>query len=321
MYTGAVKLLLRIGLILSGLLALVAFSLSLALVRALHVRGAEADSRAPEYHFALYLPDNRNSFFTEIIRGAENAAEEMNAVLSIHTIDPARFDLEMASFSGVDGVVVCPYLEHSFARRQLEKLQARQIPLVLINHNVPNDRPWPYIGTNNFDVGRKMGTIAGRTAEEEVRLAVVYSEKEPGMFAERELVEMGIADALREKLRGPIMSLKTNSNLLDAERMVYELFTDDSRINTVIFTDSNDTIAAAQVIIDMNLVGRVRIIGSGNDPGIIEYIRKGIVTGSIVVNPEKIGYQAVKSLVELRSAGYTSTSVDTGVEIVDGSGR
>ena len=50
---------------------------------------------------------------------------------------------------------------------------------------------------------------------------------------------------------------------------------------------------------------------------ILEYIRKGILAGSIAVNPERIGYEAIRSLTELRTTGYTSTSVDTGVEIVD----
>jgi ribose transport system substrate-binding protein len=320
LYTQAVKLLVRVGLYLFGILAVAAFSLSLTLVRTLYVRGTEEDTLPPKYHFSIYLPENRNSFFAEIIRGAEKAARESDAVLSIHAVEPDRHELEMASYTGVDGVIVCPYLEHAFARKQLEKLRQQDIPVVLINHNVPGEQPWPYIGTNNFDVGRKMGAIAGRIPGGEVRLALVYSEKAPGVFDERELVEMGITDALRDRLSGPILSLKTDSNPLDAEETIYRLFKTTPHINTIIFTDASDTIAAAQVIIDMNLVGRVRIIGAGNDPGILEYIRKGIVAGSIVVNPERIGHQAVKSLLELHTTGYTSTSVDTGVQIVDGSG-
>lgn len=313
------KTLVRAGIVVFGLLALLALSASLTRMRALYLRGAAPDG-TPRRHFALYLPDNRNSFFAGIIRGAERAAAETGAALSLHGIDPASDELEFASYTSADGAVVCPYLDDAVARRQLERLTARRIPLVLINHNIPHDKPWPYIGTNNFDVGRRMGAIAGRLSDGPLRPAVVYSDKAPGIAAERELIEMGISAALEGRLSAPILGLRTNMNPLDAEEVVYSLFRTTPRINTVIFTDANDTIAAAQVLIDMNLVGRVRIIGFGDDPGILEHIRKGIVAGSIVINPEKIGYEAIRSLAELHATGYTSTSVDTGIDVIDGRG-
>ncbi len=315
-----VKALVRIGIVIFGTLSIFAFSMSLTQVRRLIVQGAGPSAAPLLYHFSLYLPEDRDSFFSEVIAGAERAAAESRAVISIHSIEPSRHELEMASYTGVDGAVVCPYLDDEEARRQLELLTERNIPLVLINHNVPRDQPWPFIGTNNFDVGRKMGTIARRVGGPNIRIAVVYSDKSPGIYAERELVEMGISTALQTRMTAPIRRLRTSKNPLDAEEMLYRLLRTEPDVNTIIFTDSNDTIAAAQVLIDMNLVGRVQMIGFGADAGIREFIRKGIIPGSIVVHPERIGYQAVKSLAELRSAGYTSTAVDTGVDILDRGG-
>ena len=311
------KLLIRIGIFVFGVLAACAFSLSLSLVYDLIVQNDEKVAATPEHHFSLYLPDNRTSFFTSIIAGAEKAAVEVGAVISIHSIDPGRNELEMASYTGADGIIVCPYLDDKTARRQLEKLTAKKIPLITINHYVATDQPWPFIGANNFDVGKKMGSIARRVVSDQPRLAIVYSDKSPGIFVERELVELGITAAFEDHASSPIMALRTNLNPLDAEEMIYRLFRTTPQINALIFTDSNDTIAAAQVLIDLNLVGRVQIIGFGNDPSILEFIRKGIIAGTIVVNPEKIGYEAVRSLAGLVTTGYTSTAVDTGVEIID----
>ena len=320
------KFLVRLGLISFGLLAAAAFSLSLFQVRQLLIQGDADPAGVPKYHFSLYLPENQDAFFSEIILGAERAAAESSAVLSIHSIEPFRNELEMASYTGIDGVVVCPYLEDREARRLLDRLTVRRIPVVLINHNIPNGQPWPFIGTNNFDVGRKMGTIAGRTGgktgedqpgKEPVRLAVVYSEKSPGIYAERELVEMGISAALGDRLSAPILGLKTGQNPLEAEEMLFRLLRTNPLINTIIFTDANDTKAAAQVLVDMNLVGRVQLVGFGSDPLIQGFIRKGILAGSITVDPDRIGYSAIKALVDLKTGGYTSTSVDTGVAILD----
>jgi ribose transport system substrate-binding protein len=81
----------------------------------------------------------------------------------------------MGLYTGIDGAVVCPYLDDATARRQLDRPGAMRIPAVIINHNVPNDQPWPFIGINNFDVGKRPGSAAGGS----IRLAVVYSDKSP----------------------------------------------------------------------------------------------------------------------------------------------
>jgi ribose transport system substrate-binding protein len=239
----------------------------------------------------------------------------MNAAVSIHSIDPVKNELEMASYTGVDGIIVCPYLEDALARRQLDKLA--QIPVVIINHNIPNDQPWPFIGVNNFDVGRRIGMLSGNAGGASIRLAMVYSDKSPGIYGERELVEMGIAAALEDRLAAPITGFRTNLNPLDAEELLYRLFRGNPDINTIVFTDPSDTIAAAQTLVDMNLVGRVQVIGFGADPGIEENIRKGVISSSIAINSVRIGYEAVKSLTALRRTGYTAASVDTGVKIID----
>jgi ribose transport system substrate-binding protein len=322
------KNLLRAGIICFGLLSLAAFLISFSQAHSLYIRPRQ--DAGLSYHFSIYLPDNRNSFFTGIIAGAEQAAADFNAAISVHSIDPSGNELEMALYTGIDGAVVCPYLEDSIARRQLDRLGSMQIPTVIINHNIPNDKPWPFIGTNNFDVGRRLGQAAGSIIEGPVRLAVVYSDKAPGIYGERELVEMGITAALGNRLAAPIAELRTNLNPLDAEALLSRLFlgpaeyTDRTRrernsppdFNIIIFTDSNDTIAAAQTLIDMNLVGRVQVIGFGGDPAVQENIRKGVIACSLVINGERIGYEAVRSLAALRETGYTSTSIDTGIEII-----
>lgn len=313
------KSLLRVGLAATGLLAIVSLSMSVSLARSLYNQASGDGGQRPNYHFSLYLPDNINTFFAGIVAGAELAASETGSVLSLHSIEPHLNELEMASYTGVDGVVVCPYLDDKLARRQLEKLGAKKIPVVLINHNVPADQPWPYIGTNNFEVGRKLGTIAGRASRGPLSLAVVYSDKSPGMFGERELVEMGISSSIGERLASPIVGFKTSMNPLDAEALLVRLFRTHPSVNTVIFTDSSDTLAAAQLLIDMNLVGKVQVVGFGDESGILDYIRKGVIAGAVAVNPERIGYEALMSLFSLRSTGYTSTSIDTGVDIIDGS--
>jgi len=321
------KRILYLGLALTGLLSLTAFFVSLYQSMRLYIFAPEPPTTLL-YHFSLYIPDNRNSFFEGIIRGAQQAAAELKSAISVHSIDPARKELEMAAFTGVDGVIVCPYLDDALARQQLEVLKENQMPVVLINHNLPSEQPWPFIGINNFELGRHIGLIlpgiSGSAGK--IRIAVVYSDKAPGIYTERELVEMGISASLGERLSGPIVRFRTSLNPLDAEALLMRIFRNPGTggaangpaVTTIVFTDPDDTVAAAQTLVDMNLVGKIQIIGFGSDPGVNEYLKKGIVSASVVISPERIGYEAVQSLAALRTTGYTSASVDTGIEIITG---
>jgi len=302
-----------------AVLTLAVFARSVYLARSVLTEAADeaAASAPPVWHFALYLPDNRNSFFTGIIQGAERAAAEVDAAVSIHSIDPAKNELEMACYTGVDGVAVCPYLEDGLARRQLERLDARGIPVVLINHNIAAAQPWTFVGANSYDVGRRVGLLASRATPGAVRLLVVYSDKSPGLYNEREIVEMGVTAALDTRLAGPIVTARTGLGPLDAEALLYRLIRARPDVNTIVFTDPNDTIAAAQTLVDVNLVGWAQVIGFGDDAAIQEDIRKGVVFASVVMNPERMGYEALRSLAALRGTGYSSTAIDTGLEIID----
>lgn len=316
-YTFFVKVYISIGLVLTGILALSSFVVSTSLVRDLLREQPEiSGAAAMKHHFALYLPQRMTPFYSEIITGAEKAASESAAALTIHSIDSSGVELGMASRIGVDGIIICPTLDDRLTRQEVDKLQAAKIPIVLINHNVPSEQPCPFIGTNNFDLGKKAGSLVVNKAESVINIAVVYSEKSPAIYAERELFEMGINGAVSKRFETVISAYRTDLNPRDAEKIVYQLVRSEPSLTTIVFTDSNDTLAGTQALIDLNMVGRVQIIGFGSVPAIQDYIQKGIISGSLVVNPELIGRQSILSLTELVMSGYTSTYVDTGIQLI-----
>jgi ribose transport system substrate-binding protein len=305
-------------LLITGTLALASFGISVSLVRDL--LGKTPVDKAPaklRYHFALYIAENHNSSLDELVDGARRSAAENGVALSVHNLDAEGAALHIATYLGTDGLIVCPNADDAVTLDRLTELRADKIPVVLVNHNVTADQPWPGVGTNKFDLGKKAGNLVGLDNGDTIRLSVIYSEKSAAIYAERELVEMGITAALGKRLVSTISSLHTDLNPRDAEKIVYTLVRSDPKINTIVFTDAQDTIAGTQALIDLNLVGRIQIVGSGSDPAILDYIQKGIIVGSLVIKPDLVGYQAVKSLAELCASGYTSQSVDIGIDVIN----
>ena len=311
------KAYIKAGLIVTGLLTLFSFGESVSLVRTLLQKvPPEEASHKNRYHYALYLPQNREALLSSLVEGAKEGAAKNDASLSVHTYDSSGTTLALASYTGVDGIIVCPDNDDQQMAVLLEKLRTDCIPLVLVNHIIPAEHPWPFVGTNNFDFGKKAAGQISSESRRSIKLAVIYSDKAPSIYAERELVEMGMKSVLGGSLSSPVSVQRTDMNPRDAEKIIYQLVRAQPELNVIVFTDEEDTLAGTQALIDLNLVGHVQIIGSGSDQAIQDYIRKGIIVASLVIDPRSIGNQAVTSLSELFRSGYTSNSVDTGIDVI-----
>ncbi|SIQ39268.1 monosaccharide ABC transporter substrate-binding protein, CUT2 family [Alkalispirochaeta americana] len=310
----------RLLTLLFGLLFSIALYFSVSTIVSLSGTVSRAGSSAApqEYHLALFIPDSPSRFFEEVLNGASRAARSLGAALSVHRGGTESRSYRLAQYSGIDGAIIYPGSNLDEMRASLDRLKRAEIPLVLIEHGVTDDLPWPLVGTNTFDVGRKIGELAQDLTDEPLRMALVYSEKSPGIESEKDLVELGINTSLADHLILPIIRKRTGLNPLDAEHLVYNLLHKGPEVDLLVFTDTNDTLAAVQVVIDLNLVGSVQIIGMGMNKAISDYLDRGILAGVIVVNPYRIGFDAVRVLLSHLREGYSAGYVDTGVEMIRG---
>lgn len=312
------KPLIRVGLVVSGLLVVVSLSLSILLLRGLFVRNSAGEPFRETVlaHFSLFVPNNRNDALESLIGGAKDIANTLGVALSIHPLDTRATSLHMARWTKINGVIIFSDGDENLILSKIEALRASKIPVVLINHNIHSERPWPFVGTNNFDLGKKASSLINKEMNSELCIAVLYTDKNPAVRSERELVEMGIFSGLNGISSTIIPSGRIAINPRDAENRVYELVRNNPKLHVIIFTDPEDTLAGTQALVDLNLVGRVQIIGYGDTPEIREYIRKGIINGSLSTNARLTGEQAILSLLELYKSGYTSNSVDIGIDIL-----
>jgi monosaccharide ABC transporter substrate-binding protein, CUT2 family (TC 3.A.1.2.-) len=69
-------------------------------------------------------------------------------------------------------------------------------------------------------------------------------------------------------------------------------------------------------VVDLNKVGQITIIGYDDAPEILRYIEKGVIYGTVVANPYEIGYESIKTLIDIKENRITSNYVDTGAKVV-----
>jgi len=266
-------------------------------------------------HYAFFLPVEDYSFFKQIKEGAVSASETLDCSISFFSIDDDPISLGMVPYLGFDGICLYPYGMDDKVKDSINKISNYGIPLIQLENEIVRNETTFFIGTNNFDSGKAIGKIAQLANKDLYNIVLIYSDKNPGLLSGRSLVEMGLKSVLEDKV-DKLYVRKTDLNPLDAERLAYEIVKNSPEIDLIVLSDPNDTLVAVQAIIDNNLVGKIQIIGFGDDSRILEYINKDIILGTIVRNPYRIGYSAVLALDEIEKNGYTSAYVDTGINLI-----
>ncbi|HOV62576.1 MAG TPA: substrate-binding domain-containing protein [Spirochaetia bacterium] len=267
------------------------------------------------FHYAFFMPPIDHTFLDEFKAGAIEASEAMNCAITFHPITDDLLSFEMASYTGINGIAAFIYEKNDKVVSILNHLSNAGIPVIQIENEIAVDPNTFFIGTNSYESGKGIGRIALESEKNSLNIVLIYSEKNPGLLAEASLLEMGMNSILGDRLNNLYIS-KTNLNPIDAEQVVYELLQKSPAIDLIVLTDIKDTLVTIQAIIDLNLVGKIKIIGFDENDTIREYIDKGIVLGSIVRHPYRIGYSAVMALKEISTIGYTSAYVDTGINIL-----
>ena len=275
----------------------------------------ETQKEAKAHHYTFFLPSSDYSFFNNLKQGALDASEAMDCAVLFTSIndDPVSFD--MASYTGIDGAAVFMYDKNDDMIGRLQAITDHGIPIVQIENQVIMGPNAFLIGTNSFDSGKSIGRIALNADKDKLKIGLIYSEKNPGLMSDANLLEIGLKSTIGDRLDALYID-ETKLNPIGAERIVYDLIQIHPKLDIIVLTDISDTLVTIQAIIDLNLVGRIQIIGFGDDQTIREYIRKGVVLGSIVRNPYRIGYSAVMALKEISTIGYTSAYIDTGINII-----
>ncbi len=268
------------------------------------------------YQYAFFLPVSDNPYFAGLKAGALKAAQDLRCAVIFHSLTPEdSLSLEMASYAGANGVAVFSYEKNDAMTTNLEKLLKKGVPIVQLENEVVSSPATVLIGTNSYDSGKAIGKIAAGMEKPLLNIALIYSDKNPSLKAEANLVEIGLKSTMGDRLSS-LYTGQTTFNPIDAEGVIYELLERVPAADVIALTDSNDTLVAIQAIIDLNLVGRVQIIGFGDEQTIKEYIDIGVVLGSIDRRPSDIGYRAVVALTEINNKGNTSAYVNAGIDII-----
>lgn len=227
--------------------------------------------------------------------------------------------LRLVIAAGYDGIIIQGDREGIMPL--IREARAAGIPALMIISDLPDSARLGYVGSNHYRAGFMAGKrlVAAVAGSSRPRLAILS----PLTGTDR---QMSVAESLkvfsfREAIsrREPIVPLweKANPTVIDSLIIIRNLLQQYPDLRGIYATYPEGTLAAAMVVSERGRGGAIRIVGTGDLPGIRAYIRDGVIEASLVEYPYQIGYLAVKEMTRYFKEGRMNISNTIEMIILD----
>lgn len=283
----------------------------------------------PVAHFSLILNIGDEIYWQNFIEGAYEAARLNNIAIELNRV--SGFDsmgkmvefINIAKISQVDGAIVNGEMDQDY-REALNELIADDIEIVLTGAESIKGNHLNYVGTNFYEFGVQAAKLIRQTSETEepINLVVIVSSEQENIYntpivKQNDMMLSGIQSIYEEGVPINLVAVLERSNdLLGAEDLTREILNEYGDVVDVIFcTNAKDTNAAARVIVERNLVGKVVIVGTDITNEIENYINKGVVFGVLDRNGYAAGYESVMVLQNNLDGIFQENYVDVDIDI------
>ncbi len=301
------------------IIILIVFAVYITLTgREISVADDSSDYDNFKYHFVIITQQYDDTFWSQVEEGARSAAKNINVAIqcikSEHTEVSHEIELlELAIASRVDGIITHVLEEDKFVT-VIDKAVERGIPVITIDTDAPKSKRISYVGVNNYAVGEKAANELLKEIPEEPVIGIIVDNHKSNR---QNIMIQGFVDRLAEK---EIEVKKVidiyNSDAMEAMDKTQLLMSSDPSINILFCTNSVSTLGAARAIVDLNLVGKVKIIGFGDHPEIRRFVEKGVISTIIVRDPYLMGKLAVENLNDYKNGKTISEFINTDVKVI-----
>jgi ribose transport system substrate-binding protein len=261
-------------------------------------------------------------FWQSVKAGAERAGKQLGA--SILWDGPQKESdtagqigvVENAINRKVDGIVLAP-LDKAALVGVIKKAKTAGIPLTIFDSaaDVTDDQYLSFVATDNKKGGaiaaERMGTLTGGKG----KVALIPLMANSASTGDR---ESGFEEAIKAKFPGItlVRSNYGNSDRAQSLKVTEDVLTANPDIVAIFGSNESSTVGALQALRNRNLLGKVKLIGFDATNQLEDAVSKGEIDSLVLQNPEKMGYEAVRTILENKAGKKIEKRIDTGVGLM-----
>ncbi len=274
---------------------------------------------------AIYIPviskGFQHQFWQAVKLGAEKAGRDYKVVVTFEgpeteAMVDKQMDMLQTDLGKNPSAIVFAALDSKAAIPLLQQAKARKIPIIAFDSGVDSDIPVTTCATDNIAAAAlaadKMAELIGGSGK--VGLIVHDQTSRTGIDRGTGFVNRIKAKYPNIKIIGPQYG---GGDQLKSTDLAKAMIQSNPDIKGFFGANEGSIIGVLNAVKELDLVGKIVVIGYDSGKQQIDAIRSGAEAGAITQDPIGIGYKAVEAAVKAIKGQKVPKSIDTGFHWYD----
>ncbi len=260
---------------------------------------SHASNKEYRKYILVVMYQTSDDFLNKFKEGINLKAEQNQFLIdfaNVETINQAVDKINTAVAAGVDGIIAQGIYDSDYIKAINKAIEKGVTVEFAYTDARGTDRAY-FVGYNAYDFGK----IAARSAIEEIHkpqgeiALLVQSISDDEKDVTGSLIIEGFKSIADKYPKINLKSIaRTSTDLFSAEDVTYDIIRKNPDIDAIVCTSEKDAFGAAQVIIDLNRVGDIKIIGVGVSQEILKYIDLEVISATFDMNPEIMSEKCIE---------------------------
>ena len=268
----------------------------------------------------IYIPviskGFQHQFWQAVKLGTEQAAAEFGVEITFEGPESEaqvdkQIDMLQAALSKNPDAICLAALDSKAVIPLLEQAQAANIPVVGFDSGVDSDIPVATAATDNIAAAAlaadKMAELIGGEGE----IAVIVHDQTSRTGIDR---RDGFVDRIKEaypKIKIVDVQYGGGDHLRSTD-LAKAIMMAHPNLKGFFGGNEGSAIGVLNAVIEMNMEGKIVVIGYDSGKPQMDAIRSGVMAGAVTQNPIGIGYEAVKAAYSAVKGEKLEKTIDTG---------
>ncbi|MCQ2241902.1 substrate-binding domain-containing protein [Treponema sp.] len=280
----------------------------------------ESSGQERKNHVLVVGQADNSAFLNQIFDGAKSLAVQFNSVVELRapTLEAENMSLQTlvdyAAMVNCDGIIAYVNPQVNQLKKAI-RADGTEIPIITIGHYVPDIPQISFIGNNYSSLGWQLGVESEKMARDSDRTFIVISGKSTNpnygnmvnnlvtFYKSSEIDSFEILD---------------NSSEENEERITNAIRDSELKNISIICLTEEDSLRVMRVVSSVPAAHKAKVLGFGENETLEIYLKKGLLTKLVSLDPVKIGRTAMYELFEYRSRGYANNYISAEIRVRKG---
>ncbi|WP_156290963.1 substrate-binding domain-containing protein [Oceanobacillus salinisoli] len=268
---------------------------------------------------AMTVINQEALFFTEMVKGAEEMADELGVNLHVYNANNKQVDqynaIENFISEGADALIINA-IDAGSLLPVVEKAESEGIPVISVDSVIQHDSVDVQIGVDNSEESIKLGEYFNEYANENfsdgAKLGVVG--------ALNAFVQVNRQDSFLETVESNginVVDIVDSENVQEKALTASEdLLISNSDMDAVFVTGEPAFIGAVSAVRTQNMQDKVKLFGWDLSPQVVQGIDEGFVEAVIQQHPDQYGAESVSAAINIINGEEVESLIDVPATIV-----